>query len=139
MPEPVRFVADTSVTVSRLFFRNSVPALAFEHALLHARMIVSTETLVELEDVLSRSKFDTYLPLQKRMSFFHYLRRNSDFVESVAPITACRDPKDDKFLALALAGHANLILSGDQDLLILHPFRGIKILTPRQYLDQPSG
>jgi putative PIN family toxin of toxin-antitoxin system len=136
MPEPIRFVADTNVTISRLFFRNSIPALAFENALLHATMIVSSETLIELEDVLSRSKFDTFLPLQKRMSFFHYLRRISDFVESVAPLTACRDPKDDKFLALALTGQAEFILSGDQDLLSLHPFRGVDILNPRQYLDR---
>ena len=42
----------------------------------------------------------------------------------------CRDPKDDKFLELALNGKATHIVSGDEDLLVLHPFRGIPILTP---------
>jgi len=136
MPETIRFVPDTNVLVSRLFFRSSIPAQAFEHALLHAKLIVSAETLYELEDVLSRPKFETYLSLQERIGFLHYLRDSALFIESVAPLTACRDPRDDKFLALAIAGHAGFILSGDADLLILHPFRGIDILNPRQYLDR---
>jgi putative PIN family toxin of toxin-antitoxin system len=136
MPEIIRFVPDTSVLVSRLFFRNSIPAQAFEQALLHAKLIVSVETLYELEDVFSRTKFDTYLSLEERLSFFHYLRETALFIESVVPISACRDPKDDKFLALAVTGRAGFILTGDQDLLSLHPFRGIDILNPRRYLDR---
>ncbi len=136
MPETLRFVPDTSVLVSRLFFRNSIPAQAFEHALFHAELIVSRDTLFELEEVLSRQKFDKYLPPRMRLSFFHYLRETSHFIESVAPVTACRDPDDDKFLALALTGQAAFILSGDQDLLSLHPFRGVDIINPRQYLDR---
>jgi len=136
MPEIVRFVPDTSVLVSRLFFHNSIPARAFEYALLHSQLIVSAETLYELEDVLSRPKFDIYLPLQERLSFFHYLRQSSKFIESVTPLSVCRDPKDDKFLALALTGQADFILTGDQDLLALHPFRSIDIFNPRQYLDR---
>ena len=130
-----RFVPDTNVLISRACFPKSVPAQAFEYALLRAQLIVSAETLSELEEVLLRSKFDPYLRLQTRLSFFHYLRLDSLFVESVAPISVCRDPKDDKFLALALAGHADFILSGDNDLLALHPSRGIDFLNPRQYLD----
>jgi predicted nucleic acid-binding protein len=52
-----------------------------------------------------------------------------------APIRACRDPRDDKFLEAAVHGHADLILTGDRDLLDLHPFRAIAILTPAAYLD----
>jgi putative PIN family toxin of toxin-antitoxin system len=131
-----RFVPDTNTLISRACFPNSVPAQAFEHALLRAKLIVSAETLAELEDVLLRSKFDSYVRLQTRLSFFHYLRKEALFIESVAPISACRDPRDDKFLALAMTGHADFILTGDSDLLILHPFRGIDILNPRQYLDR---
>ena len=101
-----------------------------------SRLIVSAATLQELESVLSRQKFETYLSLADRLRFFHLLRRTSTFIERVPEIAACRDPKDDKFLALALAGHASILLSGDADLLILNPFRGIEILTPRQYLDR---
>jgi predicted nucleic acid-binding protein len=56
-------------------------------------------------------------------------------IERSAPITVCRDPKDDKFLALVLAGNASFIVTGANDLLCLHPFRGIPILLPRQYPD----
>ncbi len=49
-------------------------------------------------------------------------------------ITACRDPKDDKFLEVAVAGHADIIVTGDKDLLALHPFEGIPIVTPATFL-----
>jgi putative PIN family toxin of toxin-antitoxin system len=96
------------------------------------------ETLEELESVLFRPKFDRYLAVSERLAFFDNLRLTSEFIESVSPISACRDPKDDKFLALALTGQADFILTGDQDLLVLHPFRGIDILSPRQYLDRQT-
>jgi uncharacterized protein len=59
-------------------------------------------------------------------------------VVELVPITQrvelCRDPRDDKFLELALAGWADFLLTGDADLLTLHPFRGTAILTPAAYL-----
>ncbi len=99
------------------------------------QLIVCSETLLELESVLCRPKFDAYLTLNERLQFFHRLHRSALRIESVPAISACRDPKDDKLLALAVAGQAKLILSGDRDLLALHPFRGIDILNPRQYID----
>jgi putative PIN family toxin of toxin-antitoxin system len=51
-------------------------------------------------------------------------------------IRECRDPKDDKFLELAVNGRANVLVTGDKDLLALHPFRGIPILAPAQYLSR---
>jgi len=52
----------------------------------------------------------------------------------VERIVACRDSTDDKFLELAVNGHADLILSGDKDLLALHPFRGMPIVTPAAFV-----
>ena len=46
----------------------------------------------------------------------------------------CRDPTDDKFLELAANGHADLILTGDKDLLVLNPFRGIQIVGPATFV-----
>ena len=57
------------------------------------------------------------------------------FTPITETITACRDPKDNKFLELAVSGQANLIISSDNDLLVLHPFRGIFILKPVAFLD----
>jgi putative PIN family toxin of toxin-antitoxin system len=138
MPDGPRFVADTNVLISRLVFRNSVSAQAVRLATAAGDLLVSMETLEELESVLFRPKFDKYIPLSKRLAFYESLRLTAEFIESVAPVSACRDPKDDKFLALAITGKADYILTGDQDLLVLHPFRGIDILNPRQYLDRQS-
>jgi putative PIN family toxin of toxin-antitoxin system len=101
----------------------------------HHRLVVSSETLIELGEVLSRPKFDRYLPFADRFEFFDRLRRLALHIPRVPTVVACHDPKDDKFLALALGSRAAFILSGDDHLLSMHPFRGIPILSPRQYLD----
>jgi predicted nucleic acid-binding protein len=49
-------------------------------------------------------------------------------------VHACRDPKDDKFLQLAVNGNADFIIAGDDDLLVLNPFHGFPIITPASYL-----
>ena len=58
----------------------------------------------------------------------------AELVEIVELISASRDPKDDKFLELAVSGRADLIVSGDADLLVLNPFRGIPVVTPAAFL-----
>jgi predicted nucleic acid-binding protein len=49
-------------------------------------------------------------------------------------VQACRDPDDDKFLEVAMSGGADWIVTGDADLLALHPFEGIAIVTPADFL-----
>jgi predicted nucleic acid-binding protein len=61
------------------------------------------------------------------------------WLKSSVQINACRDPKDDKFLELAVSGHADYIITGDDDLLTMHPFHGIEIITPRVYWDRPHN
>ena len=88
----------------------------------------------ELADVLARPKFDRYISVADRQQFLRLLGRLAEFVPIVYPLRECRDPKDDKFLEVALNGKAELILTGDSDLLTLHPWRGIAILPPARYL-----
>ncbi len=64
------------------------------------------------------------------------LVRIGEFIEPKIEITECRDPKDNKFLELAVAGNADCIVTGDKDLLVLDPFRNIRIITPKEFLDQ---
>ncbi|HEV8160029.1 MAG TPA: putative toxin-antitoxin system toxin component, PIN family, partial [Pyrinomonadaceae bacterium] len=60
----------------------------------------------------------------------------AEMVETSETIVVCRDPKDDKLLELALSGNADFLVTGDKDLLVLNPFRGgVKIITPREFLD----
>ena len=134
--EPERIVADTNLLVSRLLLPQSLPAQAVRKAVDEGQLLVSDATLGELADVLSRAKFDPYVSLEDRQDFIRVLNRVAERIIVTAPIKACRDPKDDKFLEVALNGEANLILTGDRDLLALHPFRGVDILSPRDYLER---
>ena len=92
----------------------------------------------ELADTLSRPKFDRYVSLEGRRSFLADLTEIPVWISITQRMRACRDPRDDKFLELAINGDANAILTGDDDLLALHPFRAIDILTPAAWLQRQS-
>jgi putative PIN family toxin of toxin-antitoxin system len=68
------------------------------------------------------------------MGMLYDFRRSMQLVEVSEHVQECRDPGDDKFLSLALAGNASVIITGDDDLLVLHPFRNIAILSAFDYL-----
>jgi putative PIN family toxin of toxin-antitoxin system len=129
-----RIVADTNCLVSHLLLPASIPNQAMRKAVGTALLLVSEATMEELADVLARPKFDRYISLEDRQQFLRLLGRVAEFVPVVYPVRECRDPTDDKFLALALNGKAELILTGDVDLLALHPWRNIAILSPMDYL-----
>lgn len=131
-----RIVADTNVLVSRLLLPQSVAAKAVRKAVDENQLLVSDATLEELADVLSRPKFDRYISLEDRQEFIRLLTRVTERVVVTYPVKACRDPKDDKFLEVAVNGEADLIVTGDKDLLALHPFREIDIVTPREYIER---
>jgi uncharacterized protein len=128
------YIFDTNVLVSALLFANSSPRKALELALDSGKILISEETVDELNNVLSRPKFERYVSQQKRDRFLLSLVQKSTLIEIQEKIAECRDPKDDKFLELAINGKATAIISGDKDLLILHPFRGIPIVTVSQFL-----
>jgi putative PIN family toxin of toxin-antitoxin system len=129
-----RIVADTNALISRLLLPSSIPGQAVRKAVDTGILLVSEATMNELADVLARSKFDRYITLEDRQQFLRLLGRVAEFVPIVYPVRACRDPKDDKFLEVALNGKADLILTGDADLLVLHPWQSIAILSPAEYL-----
>ena len=93
----------------------------------------------ELQDVLTRKKFDRYVDLSIRMAFLELVRTRARIFEGIPQGKACRDPTDDKFLALAVHAQARIIVTGDDDLLELHPFRGIDIVSPSDYLDNVAA
>jgi len=134
MEAHARIVADTNALVSRLLLPSSVPGRAVRKAVDDGILLVSDATMNELADVLARPKFDRYVSLEDREQFLRLLGRLAEFVPIVYPVRACRDPKDDKFLEVALNGKAEVILTGDADLLALHPWQGIAILSPAEYL-----
>ena len=136
----LRIVFDTNVLVSAALFPESLPGRALELTGSGADLIISVETLTELDNVLKRSRFQRYIGEIRRLDFLEALQEIATLVEVIHSVTACRDPRDDKFLELALSGIATHIVSGDQDLLALNPFQGIPIITPRSFIDlQASG
>ena len=127
-------VFDASTVVSAALKADSIP----ERALLHAQEVdvfaLSAAVDAEITEVLNRPKFAHSIPLRRRNRFLRILREAAIWFEPAVPITDCRDPKDDKYLELALAADAETIVSSDDDLLILDPWRGVRILRPTEYL-----
>lgn len=136
MKARTRVVVDTNVLLSRLLVPGSVPAQAVRRAVEQGQILASEATLEELADVLSRPKFDRYLTVSERQQFLRLFMRIAQWVPILHPVQACRDPREDKFLALAVNGEAGVIITGDQDLLVLDPFGDVRILEPAAYLAQ---
>ena len=129
-------VLDASTFVSAALKANSVP----ERALLRAvgepnRLILSQEVEDEYREVLFRPKFDRFVSIERRHKILDLVVVAAARVEPSASVRECRDPKDDKYLALAAAGKADVIVSSDvRHLLLMHPWRGIPILSPADFL-----
>ncbi|HIK09172.1 MAG TPA: putative toxin-antitoxin system toxin component, PIN family [Oscillatoriaceae cyanobacterium M33_DOE_052] len=130
-----RIVIDTNVIVSALIFYKSTTMQSFIEAKEKGVFLISDNILSELIDVLSRPKFDRYLSREIREDFLASLFTEAEIIKITEKIEVCRDSKDNKFLEVAVNGNATHIITGDGDLLELHPFRGISILTPRQFLE----
>ena len=130
----LRLVFDTNVLISGLLSDNSVPQKIFDYAQANAILLISQETFQELAEALTRSKFDRYIPLEKRSKFLNLLSLKAEMIEITTKINLCRDTKDNKFLELAVNGKADYLISGDRALLILNPFQEISILSPQVFI-----
>jgi len=136
-----RVVFDTSTLVSAALRIGSVPYRALLEALAGYDLCASPETLADLERVLASKKFDRYVDRPSREQFVALLHgqvhlfsvRQAD-LEAVEP--PCRDPKDHQFLVLAGVAKAGTLVSSDEDLLVLHPWRDVAILRPAEFLEQ---
>ncbi|MFK0731223.1 MAG: putative toxin-antitoxin system toxin component, PIN family [Gloeotrichia echinulata GP01] len=125
---------DTNIVVSALLFKNSQPRQALDKARHQGTILMSQSIWQEIIEVLTRPKFEKYVTAIERDLFLGWLTESVNFIEISKTIVACRDAKDDKILELAVNGDAELIVSGDEDLLILNPFQQIAIVTVRQFL-----
>jgi uncharacterized protein len=134
-----RVVLDTSTLISAALRPDSTPRQALLTAVANATLCTSPTTMLELEQVLMRDKFDRYLDPESRRDFLALYRRHARLFniaekEEAALPQPCRDPRDNKFLALAMYCKADALVSSDDDLLVLHPYQGIPILTPKEFL-----
>ena len=129
-----RIVLDTNALVSRLLVPNSIPGQAVRKAVEEGEILVSESTLYELADVLGREKFNAYVSIQDREEFLRILGRIAERVPTLQAVHDCRDVRDNHILEVAVNGQAQVIVTGDEDLLMLNPFRGIPIMKPADFL-----
>lgn len=133
----MRAVIDTGVFVSALIRKQSPPGDVLR-ALRDGRftVIYTTDILVEIIDVLGRAKFRAKYHIEPDdiTALVNLIRLRGELVTPTDLVTACRDPKDDKFLQAALAAPTDCIVSGDADLLVLTPYKEIPILRPAEFL-----
>ncbi len=131
----LRIVIDVNIIISALLFPHSKPDLALQKAQDTGEILMSFPVWTELENVIARPKFNRYIQLEKREQFLRDLYQTITPINNILEkITDCRDPKDNKYLELAIAGSAQYIITGDNDLLVLNPFREIKIIKPDEFL-----
>jgi uncharacterized protein len=136
MSDDLRFVFDTNVLISAVLFKTSIPRQALDLARRIGKVIMSWPTMAELQEVLGRKRFDKYINEDERMLFLEVLAREVLPIKILETVTDCRDSKDNKFLEVAVNGNAKCIVSGDGDLLVLNPFRGIAIVLPQEFLSR---
>jgi uncharacterized protein len=129
-------VVDASAFVSAALKANSIP----EPALLRAisppnRLLLSQEVEAEYREVIFRPKFDRFATAERRRIVLDIVLFAGERVEPTESVRECRDRKDDKYPSLAAAGGADVIISSDaRHLLSMHPWRGIPILRPADFL-----
>jgi hypothetical protein len=136
-----RVVFDTSTLVGAALKFGSKPHQALMLALGSCKIAICEQELAELDEVLHRSSFDRYLSHSDRDKYLLLIRERTQIVQIDEMIGAsldppCRDPNDMFILTLAATAQADVIVSSDHDLLVLHPWRGIAIMTPAQFLAQ---
>jgi putative PIN family toxin of toxin-antitoxin system len=130
----VAVVFDTNVLISAALAAQSKPSLALRWGVRNDVLLASAATLSELVTRMERAKFDRYSSQPLRREFVTLINATVRIVSIRRSVRACRDPDDDKFLEVAVNGGADWIVTGDMDLLALHPFEGVEIITPAAYL-----
>jgi putative PIN family toxin of toxin-antitoxin system len=134
-----RFVLDSNVLISAALSAGGRPRAAVDRVREIGVLLFSDPTWSGLVSRLKRSKFDRWVSPQVRLAFLEALLDFAEWTEISAAEMGCRDPADDRFLETAETGEGEAIVTGDADLLALHPWRDIPILTPVEFLAYRFG
>ena len=128
-----RIVIDTNLWISFLLTRDftKLDLLLSTNQIV---ILVSQELIEEIVEVAERPKFRKYFDLFELTELLLNLQQNTQLIRVTTQVNVCRDYKDNFLLSLAIDGTASHILTGDKDLLVLHPFDGIQVLTIQDYL-----
>ena len=127
---------DANTIVSAALNPNGLPRRALAVARAKGTIALSEAVYGEVAEVLTRPKFARVLTDDRRREILELLSAAALWVEPTEKVQDCRDTKDDRYLELALAAGATAIVSGDEDLLVLHPWRGVQVLRPAEFLNE---
>lgn len=134
----MRIVIDTNILVSFAIRPNRNFEQLFDYIAEHGVTLISEATITELFSVLRRDKFRKYISQNDATDYVEWYTGVSELVPVVKNVKACRDPKDDKFLSLAVAGKANCIIAGDYDLLDMVVYEDIPIYRAVEFMTEFS-
>ena len=132
----MRLILDINILVSAFVFKSESADIAFRNAAKKHTLLFAELTFKELKSTLLKPKFAEIAELTTIRNLIINLVRIGEFIEPTEEIRVCRDLKDNMFLELAVAGNADCIITGDKDLLELHSFRNIRIITPKEFISQ---
>ncbi|HXH32759.1 MAG TPA: putative toxin-antitoxin system toxin component, PIN family [Bacteriovoracaceae bacterium] len=131
----IRAVIDTNVFISGIFWKGPPYLILEAWSEGKFKLIISSEILIEYERVLN--ELSKKANAQNSHRIFDLIKLNAEMVTPVVFAKfVCRDKDDDKFLAAALGGSVQFLVTGDEDLLVLGEYHGLKILKPKLFLDQ---
>jgi uncharacterized protein len=129
-------ILDSNLVVSAFLNPQGVAAQALDIGFEHFDLACSKEALTELLEVLKRDKFNKYLSQAERAERAEIYAQSVLFFDVTLEVADCKNPKDNKFLSLAITARAKAIVSGDKrDLLSMHPYRGVDIIGLREFVD----
>ena len=127
-------VVDASTVVGAALKRNGIPRQALLKARNRDAIVLSTAVEGEIREVLACPKFPRHLTDKDRSTIMLLLTEAAVWVEPTLTVHKSRDAKDNKYLALAAAAGADIIMSSDNDLVVLDPWSGIRIVRPADFL-----
>ncbi len=135
-----KVVLDTNIMLSALMSPNGTSAAAVASVLMNNDVVQSSQTYAELGEKLASKKLQKYIPAELRQQALDFFAAAAEFIEAPCKHTACRDPKDNKFLDIADAGGATTLVTGDKDLLALQGQEkslgmNFSIMSGRNWLD----
>jgi putative PIN family toxin of toxin-antitoxin system len=133
MPKP-RVIIDTNILISYLLKPSATITAAVEAALYHGHLLLSQDSFDELRAVTERFVKRGFISVEESSEFLGAVVEVAEWVKILEQVRLCRDPKDDKFLELAINGNAAYLVTGDRDLLTLHPFKTTNILSAQDYI-----
>jgi len=134
-----RVILDTNVLISALIRKDSPPAQVLDYAIDQCIILTSIPCLDEIKAKLYLPKFAKYFSQEEADLLLETFSTVAELISITENVDACRDPKDNKFLELGVSSQADFIVSGDPDLLVLHPFRTIRILKPVEFLEMRTN